>query len=395
MSSNNFFEKTVTRKAKSQRDLLAAIPDGQKHLINRNQIVSVVNTISPLGSTAGSQVVQFRLLQTRVSIDRAILFCRINNTSGLANGNPYLSIDQLRLLTSNGNDLICQLTGKDLFNNLIMLTESEFANASAYNNTSTTWGLGSGFGAGQTTDLYLPLLGLPWDGNERFPLMFSSDLILELRLKPSSEWIESGTPADITFSQMKLYLDSMEYSPSVELALSSSIKNGSYKFAYTDTLVYKNALTLAASSTYEFTLSSINGLVALLFIGVYSATSGAGNRLPTAMQSYQILDSDGSNICGGSVIPTEYNKIEILDHFSHSSLPRHLDGIIIHSFCSDPDRTMIENVPSGAFPFDGFQRLSITTPAGLGGGTYTVEVSARVYSVIQSDRTGNLVRNMS
>ena len=394
MSSNNFFEKTVTRKAKSQRDLTAAIPDGQRHLQNRNQIVSVVNTISPLGGTSGSQTVQFRLLQTRVSIDRCILYAQINNAGGLANGNPYLSIDQLRLLTSNGNDLICQLTGKDLFNNLIMLTESEFANASAYNNTSTTWGLGSGFGATSTTDLYLPLLGMPWDGNERFPLMFSSDLILELRLKDSASFVEAGTPADITFSQMKLYLDSMEYSPSVELSLSNSIKNGTYKFAYTDSLVYKNAITMAGSNTYEFTLSSVNGLVALLFISVYSATTGAGNRVPTGMQSYAILDSDGSNICGGSVIPTEYNKIEILDHFSHTSFGRNVDTII-HSFCSSPDRTMIENVPTGAFPFDGFQRLQLTTPAGLAGGTYTVEVSARVYSVIQSDRTGNLVRNMS
>lgn len=394
MSSNNFYEKTMTRKAKSYRDLMAAIPDGQKNLVNRNQIVSVINTISPLGSTSAAQTVQFRLLQTRVSIDRCILYAQINNAGALANGNPYLAIDQLRLLTANGNDLICQLTGKDLYNNLIMLTESEFANASAYNNVSTTWGNGSGFAAATTTDLYMPLLGMPFDGNENFPLMFSSDMILELKMKPSADWVESGTASSVTFSQMKLYLDSMEYSPSVENALKNSIRSGSYKFAYTDTLIYRNALTLAASSTYEMTLSSINGLVAILFISVYSATTGSGNRTPTAMSSYALLDSDGSNICGGSIVPATYNKIEIYDHFSHTSFPRYLDTII-HSFCANPDMTMINNVPSGCFPFDGFQRLQLTTPAGLAGGTYTVEVSARVYSVIQSDKTGNLVRNMS
>lgn len=399
MSSNQFFQKVVQdqNRLNKYNKVLSAVKPQNRALFNRNGSRYIINSISPVSGTSASQIIQFRILQVGRGVDKAYLQLTFNNgTASIANFNPYNAIQSMRLLSADGSNIIANIQSgiEQLRSYALLNSAQEIANYSVSSNISTTLGLGSGVPASGNRTLILPLYLMPWDSfDDNLSLQFNGDLILEVTTQDSTYFTEAGTASTLTISNPQLILDTVEYTPGLQSALKASIMNRTFQFMYLEPLLYTNTITLAASTQYTFTLSSLNGLCAALFIGVYDTSTPAGRRTPIEMENFYLTDSSGQNIVGGNTISSQYNKMEVASHFKDSVFPRYYDEIVNH-FCERPDLTLGEQIPSGFYYFTGFENLVLTTPAGLAGGQYQVNVSGRFYSVLNVDNSRNLVKTV-
>jgi hypothetical protein len=400
MSSNNFFDRILqdgNARAKYNQ-VMAATPPNQRPLMKRCGSQYIVNSTTPASGSSASQIMQWRIQQINKIVDRAYLRITFNNgTATVCNFNPFMAIQQIRLLSGNGSQVIANLQGgglDQLRQFAYLLTESQVANFSQDTNISTVLGLGSGIPASSSRTFILPLWCMPWQGvNDQFSLNFGqNDLILEVTTQDAAQYVEAGTASTLTISNPQLILNVVEPTMEYRNQITAAIRDRTYKFAYVDTQLYTSTQTLNASTEYNFTLSSINGLVATLLIGVYDISTPAGRRTPIAVESYYITDSAGQNILGGNTITSDYNRMEKAQHFEDTLAPRYFNEIL-ESFAERPDLTMKEQIGTGVYYFDGFQRLYLTTPATWTNGSYQVNVSARIYTVLTVDSAGNLVKS--
>lgn len=399
MSSSQFMQKVMSDPSAMKRynRILSAIPSNARALFNRNGSRYFLNSLTPASGTSGSQIIQFRILQVGRGVDGIQLALTFNNgTASTWNGNPFLAIQTCRLMSGDGNNVITQIQagGYDFFRNYCLLyTESQIANLSVNTNISTTLAPGAGIPASSSATFLLPLKGFPWDAyNDMFNLQFKGDLILEFTMQDSTFYTETGTASTLTISNPQIYLDTVEYVPSLQAALRQNILNADYRFMCLESLVYNQTTTMTASTQYSFTLTSLFGFCPALFIAVYDMSTALGRRSPIPMTSFQILDSSGMNIIGGSVLPVSVMTAEMTEHFSESYMPRFFPEIL-YNFCERPDLTLGEQIPTGWYNMTGFEQLILNTPSTLATGSYLVTVSARIYTVLSTDSSANLIKN--
>ena len=143
-------------------------------------------------------------------------------------------------------------------------------------------------------------------------------------------------------------------------------------------------------STSTVILSGIVGSVHSLYFIVRPTTGlvGASQYSYTAIKDFSIYDSGGSNICGGSVIPSTFNLLQMQKWFGLSTFSAEgFTGVnnsycYMYSFSVDPSSSMKNSSHYTTKQFTGNEQLIINYTAALSG-TYQIDIYALVESSIR------------
>jgi len=163
---------------------------------------------------------------------------------------------------------------------------------------------------------------------------------------------------------------------------------------------FQSPQTLAASTTYTFTINSLNGLCALLFFGIRSATRTAANMLdwtPTAnVSSFDIQTQTGESMLGNYARQTAGGGAdEDLIVYSESGLdnlfPQNT-GLIMVPFTENIKDTLNHGSNYGFNVFTTFEQIKFTTNSYFSGGSYNVECYGFMYNQLYL-RNGDLIQS--
>jgi hypothetical protein len=390
--STDFLQKALNRPA--SKALLSKLNPTQLNMAKRLDNVLEYTNDNSLPSVASGGQADFEIRSNGFNIDRMTLRVDITNADAANAGqwNPFLAINYIEIYSNNGQNLIDRRYGRDLLLDLINIPNDEF------NTIRLACGLDADYTstsnnivANTTTSFFMPLYGLPWS-SVPFNLGYSGDILVRIYFRPSSAWLQGAVAAaNLTFNTMRILLDAEALTNAQSSRIRNMIQGQGFSYPILSAQYTSTTLTLATSTQYTFTLNGVNGLISHLFLVLTQASpTPAQNEVPTAIQSFAILDDTGNNIQGGSTKLSNYSRyIEATEHFPSSSLTRNL-AVYLVPFATEPKKSY--DTPAqitGFFVGDNDLQLQFTTDGAITPGSYRMEVFARVFNTLTSSN-GNL-----
>lgn len=352
----------------------------QQEALVRIQPRTAVNSAAVLN--AG--IVEFLLNKSQISrLEELHLKLDITNSTGAAvTLSPIRAmIQQIEIFGNQGGQLLNTQRYTELYFELQHYNSNDYALRDLVENMTTPYSpLGRSLANTASTQLYLPIWTLI-DGGNLHLAGLESDVMVRVTFQPSTFTIQSGTHP--TVNAVELIAKGYYEKPSVMKAKLEYYKNNRTIIKYLDSQIFTISQAFAASSSYKFTLSSVSGLVAYLWIGLRPAARTAANQtdftVTNGVLNYDILDRSGHSISGSYPRTQREAKYIVYPQRSDNQMSLNTEAIF-HPFCSDPTRSFRTGANTGFHAFDGVNQLVLNTSGTFVPGNYELVVSARIYN---------------
>lgn len=344
---------------------------------NRQQLSVQPSTTVPVSLLNGGQL-EFRINKGVIDIiDYCMVKLNITNNSGGASvltPSQFLA-QRIDIYGDNGGVLLKQIYPLELYLENALLTRNEFENFSAALglNASTYASLATSIANTATAELYIPIWQ-PFYPAKLHASALSGELIVRILFNPTALTHVSGSLVDVT--DCKLLIKGRDQHNAVAAHIEQHYKsNIPLQLSFMNIQRTTQTLALAASTTYNLILSGIRGICSILFFTIRPAALTAGNILTfTAVQDYDIQNSDGSSINGFQRRNATEGLLDYAETFDN--LFRKNVNFHCISFSTDPISDFTFGSNHGFQAFSSFEKLSFTTAAGLSSASYQVDVIA-------------------
>ena len=289
--------------------------------------------------------------------------------------------DHIELLAESGATLISRHEPQQLISPLRHLSESQLQLLQRPLNfwasrTSTEYGTGgAAYPAAQFLTMtpnqektyYAPITDCVLATNKIFCGGLRSDLYLRCWFKGPSSFILSPTGTMPVLKSLNVILTQDALSPRERQQMMYRYQSESLDFRYQRPSFMSMRASMGPSQRYQWQLSAVMGLTTELIITVVANNSVAGMRNAfMQIASYELLDSSGANVLGGSAIKEDYatlvkqaRKVQSRAMFACSF--GEADNAIIVEF-GDSKANQESGIVSGYLPMDGSYQLAISTP---------------------------------
>lgn len=354
--------------------------DTHRVVAQNKQLLSVnPSTTVPISLLNGGQI-DFRLEKGVIDlIDYVKIKLNITNNSGGASVlvPAQLLINRVDVYADNGSTLLSQVYGHELYLCNAFLGRTEFENyADSLGLTTAYASAATSIANTGTAELFIPLWQ-PFTPAKLHAGALSGQLLIRVLFNPTALTHVSGSLVDVTNCTM--------------LIKGRDLHNGvaqKHQSHYYDPiplcLTFMNiqrmaqSLTLAASSSYSIVLSGIKGIASCFFWTIRPAALTASNVITyTAPETWEVQESDGSSMVGFHKRDAQEALIDYAECFDN--LFRKNRNFNCLSFSTNPVLDFISGSNHGYHSFSSFEKLFFTTPAGLSGGQYQIDIICFVH----------------
>jgi hypothetical protein len=281
-------------------------------------------------------------------------------------------IDRLEIKGSNGNNLLCQLKGQELWLANSFLNEYEWGYLNGLvNSTSAYSTAGVVLANTASQDLYIPLMGILTTAKLHLAGL-RSEITIQAYFNSSSLTHLAGSlvNTDSAVLLLKGYAEP-DGIKKERVALYNKMR---YVIPIVQWRRESITLALAPSSTYSITLNAIKGISAGLFLTMRAAVITGANQA-TYLNQFNNIDvqmSDGSSMLGFYQRTVNEHRLEYAEQFANSFGSN--SNFLFIPFCEDVVLDVHTGSNSGFQSFDGFCKFKFTTLSTLGAGSYIIDV---------------------
>lgn len=212
---------------------------------------------------------------------------------------------------------------------------------------------------GETRILYVDLIGFFLTSCGIFLPALRGEFILRFHFYDSSRTLLSGAIPQITNMELLIqsaYMTTKDYQDEM-----IKYRTNVLDFRYPFYVKHPFTQSMSPDTTYDIILNGFNGIFTELRFAIQPATQ-TGNNVKTyyPIKEYEILDSNGVNIVGGSyktheeTMYIDYSKHYDNDQNQHINLYR-------YSFSADPASMVLHGQVGGFLPMGGRDQLRIRT----------------------------------
>ena len=225
---------------------------------------------------------------------------------------------------------------------------------------------------------YVPITDCVLATNKIFAGGLRSDLYVRCWFRGPSSFILSPTGTMPALKTLNVILTQDALSPRERQQMMYRYQSESLDFRYQRPSFQSMRATLGPSQRYQWQLSAVMGLVTEMIITVVGNNNPAGSR-NNFMQiaSYEILDSSGANVVGGSAIKEDYATLVKAARKAQSramfACCGETDNAIVVEF-GDSKSNQESGIVSGYLPMEGIYQLAISTTPTWVAGDYEVRV---------------------
>lgn len=304
-------------KVTTMRGQQLIIPDFQVPLVNPNAIVSNTWNYQADGNftlalqNGGIQQIKIARGQgSGKTSGKVWLRMNItNNDSAPIQTVPAPFFFSLIQFQTPGGDTVQNIFPFALWFSIISTaTEEEWASLSDLILASNNYQSGQSFNAGETKEVWIPLIGNPYSCGEIATRELEGDSICYLNFATPATTIESGSTTDLVINSMSLTFEMQQLDNKLISALDLEYETFTHSFFYPWVMTQDFNQTWNSNTQYSLQLSGITGdVVFLVFVMRDSAQSwDAYHGHP--IKDFQIQNQEGIAITGSSLIPDEYNR---------------------------------------------------------------------------------------
>lgn len=366
--------------------------DGNTHLLHADSTPVVIQSDAMVAQSPVTTVpvallnggtIDFRINKDVISkIWHAYLKVTLFNNASAANIVPApfrTMINRMDIFGDQGGDLLFSQTGTEFWLEEAVLSTEEHNAQAAITNTTAAYAVnGTAIANNASITYYLPLISFLSNTNLSLSSL-DGDMLIRFNFHPTARTIISGALPDCTGAQL---LIRGCYEPRHILEHKNKLyQNVPLTVKYLDNQRHEQTMTLAASSSYTIVLSSIRGLVSYLFVVIRPAALTAANSVSfdANINTVDIQDNSGNSMIGRYARTlTEARNLIYAECFENSFNLN--SNFFFLPFSESPASSFKSGANLGYAPFDGFDKLILTTGAGLTPGNFEVCVYAKVYN---------------
>ncbi len=310
------------------------------------------------------------------------MLIRNGSGAGITVAPSQMWLQELRIYGANGNNLLCDIRGEELWLDNAYLSRDRWDNAldqlvlstSAYSTAGVT------IVPGNTRIAYIPIFN-PLSQLRLCPSALSSELLFEFRFWPATRNVLAGA-VPLTDNCTMLLRGAYDTPQVVELK--TKMYSGAVDLPFTSRQRFTQSIALTPSSQYTVVISGINGLVSDLFWTLRAipiTNTNQGTFANAGVNTYDIEDQNGQSLTGYYQRDYSDSNIIGLEYFSNAM--QKIANFTFITFNRDPCRTYKDGSCSGFQPFTGFEKLIFTTNSTMVAGNYQLDIYAKVYNVAE------------
>lgn len=173
---------------------------------------------------------------------------------------------------------------------------------------SNNYQSGQNFAAGETKDVWIPLVGNPYSCGEIPTRELEGDSICYLTFAPPSSTIESGSTTGLVINSMALVFEMQQLDESLLKALDSEYEDITHSFMYPWVMQQDFTQTWTASTQYTLQLTGINGDVVFFVLVMRKSAAAWDAYHGMPIKEFQFQNQEGIAISGSAFIPEAYNR---------------------------------------------------------------------------------------
>ena len=317
-------------------------------------------------------------------VNKIVCHIRVTNTGvGAINFDPAFIWDRIQYLSSSGS-VMYEVNSDAIYLHKVNYNRNylEKVGFSEGLNT-TTYNYGVSLGAGVSADYYIHMTPCPLTENSGIlPCALKGDLTIRMYFQS----ICTDTIADLSVNDVELILDGEKYN-STTLALEKS-KRMSENLKYriiTPVIASQKTLALAASTSYDFELTSSMGKSSKLVIFLRSGARAYSNNTVfygnTQIDSVELYDQNSQRIAN-SVSPA-LNRMLFKSHLE-GDLYDIKDAIQYIPFhIAQSEEQIIEGAYVGSYDLSGNERIRLNLGSTFAPGSYTVYIYSYQYETFE------------
>lgn len=283
---------------------------------------------------------------------------------------------------ANGGSLLVQtIPGDHLFTDLAFMTTESLTSIANAANTNNTLSAGVLHPNNTSRTYAVPIFSSFLTQCNLYAPAIKNGILFRLNFRPGSDTMIAGAVS--TISNVRLHIIGASLPIKHHTEILNQYNANQYDFRFTNCLVNSIPVNIAASSTYNLTLSGVQGMMAGAFLVFRTGTTG------TAIFGYQslfsgtfdIVDSNDRTLLG-SPKRGDYNlSWEWKDQFQNNisqTIPLYY---ITHAASL---RSVVDSgVMSGFNYYDNNTRIKITTDASWIAGNRTVDLFFKQYAMLR------------
>ena len=293
-----------------------------------------------------------------------------------------LLLRDVTIYANSGSLFVQTIQGDHLYTDLANLSTDNLVNIGASMNiTLNSLFSGANIASNTSQVYYIPIYTSFLTQTNIYMPAIKNGIIFCLNFRPGTDTVTSGTTP--TISNLKLHVIGnslpIEHHSAVIKEYSSSI----YDFKYTDCIVNSIPVALSANSSYNFTLSGVQGMMASIFLVFCQETSGATIYTYTDLRdgTFDITDSNDWSLLG-NLKSDYYNRSWDWVHQFPNQLG-YTNFLYFFSHAASVRSTEDSAVMTGFNYYDNNTRIKITTPIGWNNGSYTVDLFFKHYATLR------------
>lgn len=349
-------------------------------------IVNAQPNVTVDANLLNAGLIEFRLEKGFVDIlDHIYVKMVINNNTGgsVTLAPSQLMIDRWEIYSNNGNKLIFQKYGQEMWCDNTYFSRNEWEVMAGFFNSNaqySTTGLVVLNGVSRT--FYIPLISF-FTPTKLHLAGLSGQLLIRLRFNTSALTLLAGTLP--TTTDCALQLRGRMEPEEIKNERVNSYMNLHHSLSFLAVQRMSQQITLAASSQYSVVLSGIRGIASTFYFSIRALPITATNQASyIAIADWDCQEQDGRSSVGyyrRTFADMQLDNAESFDNLFTNNVNLHMI-----TFTNNPVQDYTRGSNHGYHCFTSFEKLSFTTPSVFTAGNYQIDIYASVHESAHIDQ---------
>lgn len=319
-------------------------------------------------------LIEFRLEKGYVDIlDHIYVKIVVNNNTGagVTLAPSQLMLDRWEIYGNNGNKLLFQKYGVEMWQDNIYLSRNEWEVIAPYLNTNANYAsTGTVVANGAQRTFYIPLIAF-FTPTKLHLGGLSGQLLIRLRFNTSAYTILAGTvpPTVDCALQLRGRMEPDE----IKQERNNSYMHLHHSLSFLGVQRMAQQLTLAASTQYSIVLSGIQGIASTFYFTIRALPLTGANQVTfIPVQDFDVQEQDGRSMIGFYRRTFDDMRLDVSECFNNLFI-NYVNTHIV-PFSNNPVQDYVKGSNHGYQCFTSFEKLSFTTTAALVPGNYQIDI---------------------
>ncbi len=348
--------------------------DSASVIAQHKAIVNVQPSTTVDPNLLNGGLIDFRLEKGYIDIlDHIYVKINVSNNTGagVTLAPSQLMLDRFEIYGSNGNKLLFQKYGQEMFIDNIYFSKNEWEVMSPYVNSTAAYSTaGVVVANGATRTFYIPLVAF-FTPTKLHLAGLNGQLLIRLRFNTSALSIVAG--AVPTCTDCALQLRGRMEPDEIKSERHNAYMNLHHSLSFLGVQRMSQQLTLAASTQYSIVLSGIQGIASTFYFTLRSLPLTAANQaVYIPVYDFDCQEQDGRSMVGYYRRTFDDMKLDVSECFDNLFI--NYVNLHIIPFSNSPVQDYTKGSNHGYHVFTSFEKLSFTTGSTLVPGSYQIDI---------------------